>query len=245
MRDNYVQRGDEGWVALWLIGVIVVVALLVIIFSAVGPGSSRDTINVTGNASVNVVPNTVSFQIGENTSASSAKTALAENNTHMAALEVALAAGGVKNSEMQSSGITIYSSTNNAGKITSFNVSDSLNVTLHGLRGLGKILDAASNAAGNGVSLGGVTFSVSGNSATQAKVRAEAIANARANANALASAAGVSVTGVVKIIDQGSSSTGPIEPFGDALSATSSSVPVKVGVTAVTDSVTVVYSLSN
>jgi hypothetical protein len=208
--------------------------------------SSAATITVTGSGTVTGTPNTMSFQIGVQTTASTATEALNENNLQVGRLESSLLSNGIVRKNMQTSGLNIYTNTNQQNQIIGFTASDELNVTTHKIKKAGAALDAAAQAVGNGIQLNGVTFSISNQSKLLAAARARAIKNAHTEAAQIAKGAGTSVLAIVKVVDQeNSGTTGVVYPVAYALSAAKSSVPIQSGSQSISVQVQVVYSLSS
>jgi len=208
--------------------------------------SSGATISVTGSGTVTGKPNTMSFEIGVQNVAASAKAALSENNTQMSQLEASLLHHGVTRKNMQTTGLNIYANTNATGAITGFTVSDNLNVTTHRLKSAGAALDAAANVVGNNIQLNGVTFSISNQSTLLASARARAIRNAHTEASQIAKGAGTTVGDIVRVTDQENAGTGGVVyPTSTSLKAASSSVPLQSGSQSLSVQVSVVYHLNN
>ncbi len=208
------------------------------------PAAPGAQVTVTGSATVQGVPNTVSFEIGVHTPARSAAVALRINDSRVNKLEASLRAHGVTKADMQTSQLDIYANTGKHGVITSFSADDDLAVTMGDIAKAGAALDAAARAVGNDVNLNGISFSISNTSSLLATAREEAMRNARAAASQLAAAAGVSLGPVVKITDQASSQ--PIY-FASPLSLAraASAVPLQAGTQAISDQVSVVYGLGS
>jgi len=232
------------WVALLVVVVLVVAAALVGVALAVGP-SSPNTITVTGSGTVVGTPDTVSFQVGVATTATSAVAALELNNTRVAALQAALEAHGVTKKEMQTSGLDIYENTNSSGVVTGFTVDDDLQVTMHQLKDAGAAIDAAAHAAGNGIQLSGITFSISNQSSLLASARARAMENAKTEASQVARGAHDTVGAVLRVTDEeNTGSTGVIYPVYASVPGTASPVPVQAGTQSVSVQVKVVFALN-
>lgn len=234
-------------------GFLIVFAILIAAVAFVGEtlGHSRSTsaatITVTGSGTVTGVPNTMSFQIGVQTTAASAAAALSQNNVKTTALESSLLSNGVTKKDLQTSGLNIYSNTNASGAITGFTASDELNVTTHQLAKAGAAIDAAARAAGNGVQLSGVTFSISNQSKFLARARARAIENARTEARQIAKGGGTSVGSIVKVTDEeNTGSTGIVLPYTEfATAGAARNVPVEAGSQSISVQVEVVYALAS
>jgi uncharacterized protein YggE len=205
--------------------------------SSVAPDA---TITVTGSGTVRGTPDTVSFQIGVHTVEPAATTALSDNDSQVTSLEGTLMNHGVTKADLQTSGLDIFENTSH-GVLTGFTVDDDLNVTMHGIADAGAAIEAAAQAVGNGIQLYGISFSISNDSSLLASARAKAMQNAATEASQVATAANATLGNVVRVTDQENASTGV--NYGDALAATSASVPVEAGSQPVNVQVTVVYAL--
>jgi hypothetical protein len=256
--DHHHEGRHDAWRARRRGALVVVLAIAILvlvgdILSAVALGrtsssssSARSTVSVTGSGTATGTPNTVSFQIGVSTIAKNASNALTANNARVAALEAALIKSGITKRNMQTSGLNIYQNTNNNGVVTGYTAEDQLNVTLHEINKAGAALDAATNAAGNGVQLSNLTYSISNQDNLYQKARTAAMKNAFAEANDIARAAGETVGSIVRVTDQENTSGSTIPtPLYNATSGKATSVvPVQAGTQTVTDQVSVVYALN-
>jgi uncharacterized protein YggE len=211
--------------------------------SAIAP---KATITVTGSGTVEGTPDTVSFDIGVHTTALTATSALAENNAKMVALQKSLKSSGVLPKNMQTSNLNLNENQNRYGVVTGFSVDDDLNVTMTGIKNAGRAIDAAANAAGNGVELYGVTFSISNQSSLLAAARAKAVENARTEAEQVASGAGLSLGGVASVTDQENVSQPVNYGYGAAASLGAfKALPFQAGSQPVSVQVRVVYLLAS
>jgi len=210
--------------------------------SAAAPGA---TITVTGSGQVEGTPDTATFTIGVDTTASKAVDALEQNNAQVAALEQSLEQSGVALKDMQTSSLDLSANTNSRGRIINFSADDELNVTMHDLTKLGAALDAAVQATGNGVTLGGISFSVSNQSALLASARSQAMLAASTEATQVAAGGGLTLGPIAKITDQENASQqlyySNLNTFAPTASA---SVPVQPGQQQISVQVTVVYQLA-
>ncbi len=234
---------------LWRGAVAAVVVGAALVVSAVlvrhpGSAAAASTVTVTGNGTAQGAPDTLSYQIGVNSTAITASAALEENNARVGALESSLIANGIARKDMQTTGLDISTNTNPSGVVTGFTVSDVLSVVTHRLASAGRTLDAAVRVAGDGAQLYGVTFSMSNQSRVLAAARANAMKNARAAAGEYASASGASVGRVLKITEQNSSTPLPYALSGAEYTVMKSAVPLQSGSASVNALVTVVYALN-
>jgi uncharacterized protein YggE len=243
-------RGRQGRRAplrfVFLIVFAIVIAAIAFTGETLGHSrtSSASTITVTGSGTVRGTPNTMSFEIGVQTTASSATSALDQNNREMKKLEASLLAHGLTKANLQTSGLNIWENTNSSGQVTGFTVSDDLNAVTHKLSEAGAALDAAAHAVGNGIQLDGVSFSISNQSKLLASARARAIENAHTEAAQIAKGAGATIGQVIKVTDEeNTGSTGivyPVENFARAAAA----VPIETGSQSLNVQVEVVYALN-
>jgi uncharacterized protein YggE len=243
-RDSRGPRYGAPWPARLVVAVVLLL-IAVVAGGALGRWtySRPGTITVTGSGTVMGTPDTVTVQLGVQTTASSATRALNENNTRMRALIASLTRSGLKPKDMQTSNLNLYENTNSAGQVTGFTVDDSLTVTIHHLKQAGAAIDAAANAVGNGIQLNGLTLSISNDSKYLAAARAKAMNNARTAASQITSAGGTHLGGVVKIIDEENSSSYVYPIFSGASGSALHAVPVEAGTQAVTVQVKVVFAL--
>jgi hypothetical protein len=244
------QRRSSAFPVRMVFLIVFAVIIAAIAFLGETLGHSRSsaaaTITVTGSGTVTGTPNTMSFQMGVQTVAASAAAALSENNVRTAALEASLLKNGVTKKNLQTSDLNIYANTNANGVITGFTASDNLNVTTHELSKAGAAIDAAAQAAGNGVQLSGVTFSISNQSKYLASARARAIQNAHTEASQIAKGGGTTVGSIVTVTDEeNTGSTGVILPFSEFAGTAAKSVPVQAGSQSISVQVKVVYSLAS
>ncbi len=226
-----------------LVGVLVliVVAGAVALTLANRPPGPRRTLTVTGTGTVRGAPDTMSVEVGVQTSAASASAALTQNDAAMTRLESALLAHGLTRSGLQTSNLAIYPDTNGRGQVTGFTVNDTLTATTHQLDEAGAALDAAARAVGNDVQLNGVSFSLSSQSRWLARARRAAVRNARAAALQIAAASGTSLGAPLSILDEESSSSPVV--FAPTSFARAAAVPIQRGTTSLSVQVKVVYAL--
>jgi hypothetical protein len=179
------------------------------------------------------------------TTAPSAVAALEQNNKQVTTIELSLKQHGVDSKDIQTSDLELSANTDSRGNVTGFSVDDELNVTMTDLSNLGVALDAAVQAAGNGVTLGGISFSVSNQSALLASARAQAMLSARTEADQVATGAGLALGPIVKVTDQ--ENAGQYVYYGSASAAMASNaaVPVETGQQQISVQVSVVYRLVN
>jgi uncharacterized protein YggE len=214
------------------------------------PAPSADSlvrsITVNGDGKVKVRPDTASLSIGVQATSSTATDALSQANTSMTALIAALKAAGIGDDDIATSGLSIYPQYGSTGNvITGYQAANNVTVTVRDITATGPVIDAAAAAAGDNITIGGVSFFVDDTEALIGAARADAIANAKKRAGEYAAAADATVGGVVQISEV--SISNPIPMFAGAaadMAGSAASTPIETGTQDLTVSVTVVYELT-
>ncbi|HVS83996.1 MAG TPA: SIMPL domain-containing protein [Gaiellaceae bacterium] len=170
------------------------------------------TITVTGNGSVSTVPDRASWYFGVDSQATTAKDALAKASSEANALIAALKDAGVADSDLQTSGISLYPQTDSDGRsIVGYQASESVSAEI-AIAKAGPLVDAAVAAGADNVS--GPTLSVADQSSAYDQALAKAVADAKDKAKAIAAAAGLTLGQVKSVVESGSAPT-PL-PFARA-----------------------------
>jgi uncharacterized protein YggE len=170
------------------------------------------TITVTGNGTVETVPDRATFSFTVATQADTAKAALAKNGA--AADAVAAALQGAK---VQTSEVMLQPQLNDAGTAV-LGYTASTTVTAESdLAKAGPLVDAAVDAGATGVS--GPSWSRSDYDALYRQALQNAVADAKAKAQALADSAGLTLGAVTSVTEGGG-----VQPLPYASAATNSGV---------------------
>jgi uncharacterized protein len=210
---------------------------------AVPANSSLNTVTSGGSGTVSATPDQAIMSFGVSAQNANAKTALDTVSSEAAKVTAAVKGAGVADKDIQTANVSVYPQYDSSGKkVTGYQASLSVQVTVRDLGSLSKVIDAASSAGSDSIS--GPTFSISEDSAYQDQATAKAVDDARRSAEAMAKAAGKQLGGVVSIT---SSNASPVVPLfsGHALAPTAgaASVPVQPGQLDITSNVTVVFEL--
>jgi uncharacterized protein YggE len=210
-------------------------------------GSSvvKRTITVSGHGKVTVKPDTATLFLGVSVTAAKANDALQLAADKADTVIKVLAAAGVKTDDIQTSGLSMYPQYDTTGRrVTGYNASNNLNVTIRKLADAGTIIDAAAAYVGNEITIGGISFYVNDTEAALGDARKAAIDNARLRADQYSGAAKVSVGQVLTISEV---STPIVTPqyyaSADSTKAAGASTPVQPGTQDLTVDVTVVFEL--
>jgi uncharacterized protein YggE len=198
------------------------------------------TITVTGHGEASGIPDVAELSIGVSSRAKSAADALSAMSDRANKLVSVIKDSGVADKDVQTVGLSLQPTTDNAGQITGYEASTSVVAQIRDISKVGPSIDAASKQVGDDVRLDGVSFSITDTGSLMSAARADAVKRARAQAEDLAKAAGVDL-GDVQSISEGSTSTPVAFAAGDAARATS--VPVQPGSEAVSVDVTMVFAV--
>jgi uncharacterized protein YggE len=201
------------------------------------------TITVTATGTVRVEPDTALVTLGVQANAPTGAEAMEQVNDSSAALTEALVAAGIAEEDIQTSGLSLWTTTDDRGEINGYQASLSVTVTVRDIEAVGPTIDAAQQAAGPGFTIGGVSFSFADPESVLEQARVDAVGLARSKAEQYAAAAGVTLGGVVSITEQASS---PPIIFADAaMAATEAAGPaISPGQVDLTVNVTVTYAIA-
>ena len=207
-----------------------------------------DTVSVTGTARVRTAPDRFSFSVGVQTQAQTVELAVNENNTRVAAVTSALKRAGAADSEIQTSGFSIYPqqdySQGQLPRLVGYQVSNNVTVTKKQIGEAGKLLQAAIAAGVNTSS--GLTFSVADPSRGRDQGLRSAFDDARAKATLLATAAGRTLGQALAITEGTEPNVVPRPMQVRAMAAKVadvSEVPVESGSEELTFTISVVFAL--
>lgn len=164
--------------------------------------NDKNTIDVTGQGTIKVKPDTASVILGVTTENKEAKVAQDDNAKKMTAVIKALKAVGIKEEDIKTSGYTIYPRYNyiekeGKQKIDKYQVTNRITVTVRAIDKVGKVIDIGVD---NGVNLtNGVNFYVEDQEKYYQEALKDAFKNAKGKADALASVIGVKLDKPIKI----------------------------------------------
>jgi uncharacterized protein YggE len=193
----------------------------------------KRAITVNGQGKVSFPPDIATIQTGVVTHRAAAADALSANSEVMNDITDLLKTFDIASKDIQTSNINVrpdYKRNERGSReneIVGYQVTNQLNVKVHNLEDLGKILDALVKAGSNQIS--GVAFGVDNPESLLNEARRMAVKDARSRAELYAQVAGVNVGEVLSI------SEGPLDfpqpmHFGRILAAESNaSVPVSPG----------------
>jgi uncharacterized protein len=193
----------------WMVA-LVVVAVLVVAMGARAVAQDPDdggagrSISVTSTATVGSEPDQATLRLGIETSAQDSADALAQNGAVSDAVLAALAEAGIADDDVQTERIDVGRRTvdrRTPQERTVYVADSTLGVTVRDIDSVGPVIEAAVGAGATSVR--DVRFEVSDPSRSRTQALEQAVDGARAKADAMAAAAGTSVTGVERIVEEG------------------------------------------
>jgi uncharacterized protein len=166
------------------------------------PASPSGAIVVTGSGTVDVTPDLARVIVGVQTTAASAAQAAAANATAADKVRALLTRAGVASADIKSVSVQVwprYDYRNGESILNGFVASHTLEVTVHDLRRIGAVIDAA--LAGGATTVQGISYDTNDHSAAAAQALGKAVKDAQAKARAMADAAGLKLGAVVSIVE--------------------------------------------
>ena len=226
------------------------VSVLALVLSACGSAAAQPrTLAVSGNGTVYLAPDIAYIYVGVHNQDAVIATAVNNNNTQTQALVDALKAAGVAEVDIQTSNFSVYNNTSydqitGQSNGTVYAVDNTVYVTVRDLSMIGKLLNTAVGAGANNIN--SITFDVADKSAALTEARQKAMANASNLASELAATAGVNLGPIQNVSYSDNSPT--LYAYGKgggggASAAPNASVPIQPGLTEITVTVSVSYSL--
>lgn len=189
---------------------IVSIALALLLLAPILPGFAQDAnrvIKVTGTATVSLMADTATIQIGTNTKADTVSKAQSENNTIMQKVIAALEREGIAKEDIVTSYYDVSmrmdqvfgdSTADQAGNM--YEVSNMLYITIKDLDKLVQAIDSALAAGAN--SIYGLVFSSSKSTEAYHTALQRAVEDAQAKAKVLADAVGKELGDVITVTNE-------------------------------------------
>ena len=206
------------------------------------------TLNLAANGESEVAPDKATITLGVQTDAPTAEAAIRENANKMSRVIAALKRGGLTDREIQTSNLSlnpqyVYQE-NLPPRLTGYQASNQVVITVRELNRLGQIVDATVNAGADNV--GGISFGIDNPTEAENRARLEAVEALRAKAELYAKAMGYRVARLVTMTEGGGYT--PVPPpmpmMMRAEAAKFDSTPVQPGELKVRVDVSATYELT-
>jgi hypothetical protein len=186
-----------------------------------GPAAAQSTLpkiladgtilDVTATGKTTRVPDLATIDAGVVTQAATASAALGDNAARMARVLAALKAAGAQDRDIATSTVRLNPQYQNADNqqptITGYQATNTVSIKFHDIARSGAILDALVKQGANQID--GPNLSLSQPDAALDEARTDAVARARARAELYAKAAGLSVSRIVSISENGDDAGSP------------------------------------
>jgi uncharacterized protein YggE len=150
---------------------------------------------------------------------------------------------GVAPRDIRTSDVSLFPTFDTAGRIDGFSVSSQLTVTSHDVPRAGKVIDAATQLAGDDIRVNDVSLSIGDTGDLVRRARLRAVRSARTQAGQLARAAGARLGPVHRIVETRSMPTGGLSAPSETRFAADSALPIEPGRQELEIRVKVVYEL--
>ena len=216
------------------IAVLAVYALLLPAMALGAAGETRPTrsIEVTGEARVDVPPDLALADFGVVTQAETAEAAARENSLRMERVVAVLRKAAGADAQISTGAYSIrpvYTTPKERTepRITGYNVSNTVHVRTKGLARFGALIDAAVQAGANQVQR--LTFTLSDDSEPRRTALARAAAQARDKAQSIAAALGLNVGRVQSVVEQDAGGVRPLVREAYAMQAAPAPTPIEPG----------------
>lgn len=203
------------------------------------------TIVITGSGEAAATPDIAYLNLGVEAEGPTAAEALKKNSAQMDATIKSLRDAGVEKKDIQTSGLYVgakydYSRDSSPPRIIGYQANNTVSVKLRNLDKAGAVIDKAVGVGAN--RLDSISFGVANPKPLMDSARKAAVADARDRAALYAEAAGVKVGKVLQISDGYAAAPGPV-PVARMAMAEAKAVPIEVGETSLSASVTIIFEI--
>ncbi len=201
------MNNKTRWMTAFLLAVLLVGLASAFWGSGVPMIQQNNVLTVSGHGTVDTYPDEAVLRLAVVTQAEDVKNASDENAGKMDACLAALYEIGISEDDAVTSGYRVRPGYDHGGsdrRIVSFQVRNSLTVTVRDIEEIGDVIGAALSAGANEID--DVTFTVSDDrqAGLKGEAIADAVAKASADASVVADAMGVTIVGPVEISTTGS-----------------------------------------
>jgi hypothetical protein len=173
------------------------------------------TLNLAADGEIKAAPDMATISLGVMTEAKTAAAAMASNAQRMSQVMAALQKAGIAAKDIQTSGLNLNAQyqyeQNMPPRLTGYQASNQVTVTVHDLARLGAAVDATVNAGANQVN--GISFGLDDPTSAENAARERAVKALQAKADLYARATGYRVGRLVSLSEGGGYSAPPPMPM--------------------------------
>ena len=205
------------------------------------------SISVSGTGEVQAEPDIATVSTGVEARADTVAEARAQAAEAASAVIAALGASGVEDRDIRTVDFSIYPDydySSDTPRITGYVVSNTVQVTVRDVQGVGELIDAVADAGGDAVRFGGISFAHEDAVGLTRQARELAMADARAKAEQLAELNGVTLGEPLSIVE--TSWAAPLvgaSPRAEFAMADTAATSIQPGTSGVTVTVQVVWAI--
>ncbi|MEP7290583.1 MAG: SIMPL domain-containing protein [Chloroflexota bacterium] len=210
------------------------------------PTYPENTITVTGYGTVTGAPDIATVDVGVDVFKTTVSEAFSEANATLQQIIDALTAIGIAPEDIQTTNLSVYSTTRFNSESSSdepgYNVTNTVHVIVRDVTQVEDVIDAAINAGAS--TLYGLNFAIQDRSALETRARAAAMQDAAARASEYASLVNAELSDVIVVVETQLGGGVPLANFYGRSGDTAQSAVVAPGQTDVQIQVNVTYRLS-
>lgn len=188
------------------------------------------TLELSAYGEVKATPDTADITLGVQTQARTAADAAGQNAREMGRVMTAIRAAAVADRDIQTAGLHVEAQyaegDNQPRRLTGYQASNTVTVTVHDLARLGAVLDAS--VAGGVNQVNGVELRLADPQAAEDAARTQAISRLQTKAELMARASGYRISRLVRLSDGG----GEVRPMAQGYRSMAMRAPVATPVSA-------------
>ncbi|HXQ12701.1 MAG TPA: SIMPL domain-containing protein [Caulobacteraceae bacterium] len=217
--------------------------------AAPGAGSmfQATTLAVSADGQSKITPDQATITLGVQVTDATAQEAMQDDAQRTTSVMAALRAAGLPDKDVQTSNISLQAQytyiQNQPPKLTGYQASNDVTVTVEDLTKLGPVIDAVTASGANQVN--GINFGLKDPTAAEDQARLAAVKALQAKAALYAQATGYHIVRLVNLTEGAPEQSSPIRPMVmAAVRAQAAPTPVSAGELTVEITVTAVYELA-
>ena len=204
------------------------------------------TLSISAYGEVKAAPDKATITLGVQTTAPTAAQAMADNAARMSQVIAALRKQGLADKDIQTSNLNLSAQyeyeQNKPPRLTGYQASNDVTVTVNDLKKLGPTIDAVTAAGVNQIN--GIGFGIKDPQAAEDQARVKAVQALQAKAQLYAGAAGYRIGRLVNLSESGGSPPVLYAPKMVTMTARAASTPVEAGELTIRADVSGLYELA-
>ena len=173
------------------------------------------TLSLSAYGETKIVPDQATITLGVQTTAPDAAEAMAQNAVQMAQVTAALRRAGVADEDIQTSNLNLSAqyvyAPNQPAKLTGYQASNDVTITVEDLARLGPDIDAVTAAGANQVN--GISFGLKDPTSAEDQARLAAVKALSAKADLYANATGYHIARLLSLAEGGDAEPAPVRPM--------------------------------